>query len=186
MNEEILDSRIERVIGSVASKKAEMELWDKQYNEAQLHRAVVARRKRTFLISVAASIVLLGGIGVSLYVNRGGNGTTDIQLSMPVYRGGSADISEIYAMMDSRKYDEALLAIETTMADTAIDPSFTPERKEYLREVNRNQQYELTWLKIYVLVESGKKDEAIKLLQSYVEEKGQHQPEAKKLLKSLE
>ena len=88
-------------------------------------------------------------------------------------------------MIDSDKYVEALQAINITMADTVIDPSFTSERKEYLRSLNDNRNYELKWLKIDILIKTKKVDEAISLLKEYVKADGVHQVEAKELLHKL-
>lgn len=70
------------------------------------------------------------------------------------------------------------------MADTTVDLSFTPERQQYLRDLNKSRIYELKWMKIDVLIKSGRKNEALKQLESFVKEEGVHQSEAKKLLKS--
>ena len=79
----------------------------------------------------------------------------------------------------------ALQAIDVTLADTVIDPSFTSERQVYLRSLNTDREYELIWLKINVLVKSGKKTEAVPLLEDYIKTDGRHQKEAKILLNDL-
>lgn len=184
MKEDNIDKRIQRVTESVGSKKAAMRQWEAERVANELNRKVAAKRWRTYGISAAASVVLICGIGLGFFINRGDNdyGVTSI---VPVYRGGSCDITEIQAMIDSAKYDMALQTIDITLADTVIDPSFTPERQDYLRSVNANREYELIWLKINVLVKSGKKSEAISLLEEYVETDGEHLNEAHTLLNDL-
>ena len=88
-------------------------------------------------------------------------------------------------MIDSAKYEAALQAIDATLADTVIDPSFSSERQDYLRSINANREYELTWLKVNVLIKSGKKTEAIPLLKEYVKKDGEHIKEAQTLLNDL-
>lgn len=98
---------------------------------------------------------------------------------------GSRDISEIRAMIDSANYEEALQAIEATMADTVIDPTYDAERKDYLRSFYAYLDYELAWLKIDALVKNNQIDDAISLLKAYSAREGEHQAEAKSLLDKL-
>lgn len=185
MKEDNIDNRIERIAESVGSKKAAMRLWETDRVSDELKRKVAAKRWRTYGFSAAASIVLICGIGFGFFINRGGDSDYGVTSSAPVYRGGSCDIVEIQAMIDSAKYEKALQAIDVTLVDTVIDPSFTPERQDYLRSVNANREYELIWLKINVLVKSGKKAEAISLMEEYVETDGEHLKEAQTLLNDL-
>lgn len=185
MKEDNIDKRIERVAESVGSKKAAMRQWEADRVSYELNRKVAAKRWRTYGFSAAASIVLICGIGFGFFINRGGDNDYGVTSTAPVYRGGSCDIAEIQSMIDSAKYEEALQAIDVTLADTVIDPSFTSERQDYLRNVNANREYELIWLKINVLIKSGKKAEAIPLLEEYVKTEGEHQNEAQTLLNDL-
>ncbi len=185
MKEDDIDNRIERVTESVGSKAAAMHQWEADRVSYELKRKVAAKRWRTYGISAAASIVLICGIGFGFFINRGGDNGYGVTSTAPVYRGGSCDLVEIQAMIDSAKYEKALQAIDVTLADTVIDPSSTSERQDYLRSVNANREYELTWLKVNVLIKSGKKTEAILLLKEYVKTEGEHQKEALTLLNDL-
>lgn len=185
MKEEDIDKRIERVVESVGSKKAAMRQWESERVSEELRRKISKKKWRTYGISAAASIVVICGIGLGFFMNRGGGNDYGVSSSAPVYRGGSCEISEIQSMIDSKHYDDALKAIEATMADTIIDPSFTSERLDYLRSLNANREYELTWLKIDILVKTHKNEEAITLLEEYVKSDGVHQTEAKQLLYKL-
>lgn len=199
MKEEDIDNRIERVIGSVASKKAAMAEWERDYKEIADRRAAAARpnpRKwRRYVISAVAAVALICGIGFSLFVPQHRDTDTiepipgplrSSSSSSPVFRGVEDNIARINTMIDSGRYSEALQAIDKALADTVIDTSYSPERQEYLRDVNRNRRYELTWMKINVLVKTGDTDDALQLLRPYVNEEGKHQRVAEKLLKQLE
>lgn len=190
MKEEDIDKRIERVIESVASKKSDMSRWGKEYKEAEIRHRVARKRWWIYGISAAASVIVICGIGIGTLLKEGDRNVHGVSYpeytsTATLYRGGAADLSEISAMIDSAKYDEALGAIAISMADTTIDLSYTPERQQYLRDLNKSRIYELKWMKIDVLIKSGRKNEAIKLLESFVKEEGVHKSEAKKLLKSL-
>lgn len=185
MKEDNIDKRIERVVESVGSKKVAMHQWEADRVSDELKRKVAAKRWRTYGISAAASVVVICGVGLGIFLNRDRGNDYGVTSAVPVYRGGSCDIAEIQAMIDSSKYEMALQAIDVTLADTAIDPSFTSERQNYLRSLNTNREYELTWLKINVLVKSQKKAEAIMLLEEYVETEGEHQKNAQTILNDL-
>lgn len=185
MKEEDIDNRIERVVKSVASKKAEMSKWESERKSPEVHCVVTSKRWRIYGISAAASVVVLCTIGIGLYMNRPSNTDYGVTSSAPIYRSGSADIDEIKTMIVSEKYKEALHAIDATIADTIIDPTFTKERQEYLRSVNHNQEYELTWLKIKVLNKLDKKQDAMSLLGKYTQIEGLHQTEARELLEKM-
>lgn len=203
MKEEDIDRRIERVVRSVAEKRAVMRRWEAQGLKPKIDRraacaapAVAAapapaaakpsRKWRLWVVSAAASVIVILGVGISLYIGRGGDADVMPSAAPPaVYRGGSADIQNIQAMIDNGRYDEALQAIEVTRADTAINPSYTPERQEYLRSLNANRDYELEWLRIGVLVKSGRKEAAVAGLREYVKTDGEHRHEAETLLNEL-
>lgn len=199
MSEDI-DKRIERAIDSVASKKADMARWETQRVEAENHRKNILKRWRTYGISAAASIAVVCFVGIRLFTDRQSHSADeaiptasfersamdyDDSSESTVFRGGAADINEISAMIDSGKYQEALHTINVAKGDTAIDPSLSADRREYLRSVNAERLYELKWMEINVYLEMGKKDYAIRLLQSYVNEDGDHQQEAKQILEVL-
>lgn len=159
MKEEDIDSRIERVVRSVAAKRAAMRGWEAHGLGPEIDRRAVcaapavaaapapaaakpSRKWRLWVVSAAASVIVILGVGISLYIGRGGDADVMPSAAPPaVYRGGSADIQNIQAMIDNGRYDEALQAIEVTRADTAINPSYTPERQEYLRSLNANRDY---------------------------------------------
>lgn len=185
MKKEDIDSRIERVVESVATKKTAMRQWESERIASEMRRTYVAKRMRTYGISAAASIIVICTVGLVVFLNLGGGDDYGVTSSASVYRGGGCDISEIQSMIDSSEYEKALNAIDATMADTVIDPSFTSERQAYLRSLNANREYELKWLKIDILVKSGKTKEAVTLLKEYVDKAGVHQEEAKHLLSKL-
>lgn len=185
MKEEDIDSRIQRVIESVSSKKKAICQWESERIASEVQRKVATKRWRTYGISAAASVVVCA-IGIGLYLNRPGEQSFEVTSSVPAYRGSSTDIEEIKALIDSRKYQDAIQAIDATMADTIIDTAYPEDRKEYLRCFNRSREYELTWLKIKVLVKLDKNHEAISLLETFVQNEGTHQIESRKLLEKLQ
>ncbi|MDE6272594.1 MAG: hypothetical protein K2M31_06265 [Muribaculaceae bacterium] len=193
MNEENIDNRIERVIGKVASKKEMMDRWKRDYEEEQSRKRTIRKRWMLYGIPAAASVVVICVIGLTVLRPKVGSpdhelsNVTDIEnVNYPVFRGGESDMNEISGLIESGKYDEAMSAIDSAMKDTVIDASVTPERREYLESVLADRHYELTWLKIQVLIKIGRCDEAKGLLKSYIGLEGDHKEEADKLFKSID
>lgn len=189
-----IDNRIERVIKSVGAKKAAMGRWESERIAEEERRRILVKRWRTYGISAAASVAVICVAGLGIYMSQYMNQSVDscppsmspmYPSASPMYRGGSRDISEIQEMIATGQYDEALHAIEVTLADTIIDPTYPEERQEHLRSLNANQAYELTWLKIKALVKSDNTAKAIALLKEYVDQEGAHQEAAKDLLRKL-
>lgn len=185
MKEEDIDNRIKQVIKSVASKKADIATWERQRVETEKNRKIIFQKRTTYTVSAAASVAIICGVGISIYMNRTVDSNIGITSSAPIYRGSSSDISSIAALIDSAKYSQALADIDATMADTVLDPTMSAERREYLRSVQQNQNYELTWMKINVLLKLAKRQEAVDLLNDYINLGGEHQAEAKTLLDKL-
>lgn len=183
INEQKLDDRIERVVKSVASKKAEMARWEAEYNNQQ--RRVATKRWSIYGISAAACVAVAVGVGIH-FLTVPQNSTSIPGVSTEViYRGGSSELEEIATLINSHKEGEALVRIDSLMGDTILAPDMSEQRREYLREVQAVQQYELEWFKINALVNLGEKEDATKLLKSYVKKDGEHKGEAEKLLKGL-
>lgn len=186
MKEDNIDNRIERAINSVASKKAAMAQWEKEYLEMYTRKKAAAKRMRIYGFSAAASVILLISIGFGVYYHKTDSAMSDNpNFSGIVYRGGSADMEVIANLINEKNYVEALAKINVLMADTVTDPDMLPERRNYLREVQSVRQYELEWFKINVLVNLDKYDEAINLLTEYVKKEGQYQADARLLLEKL-
>lgn len=185
MKEEDIDKRIERVVKSVGSKKAAMRQWETDRVSEVLRRKVATKKWCTYGISAAASIVVICGIGLGFFINRGSNNDYGVSSSAPVFRGSANGIDEIQNLINSGEYENALASINNLMCDTIIDSTLTPERQEYKRSLYRNQEYELTWLKIISLHQLGRNDEAIGILEKYSELEGSHQDESKYMLEQL-
>lgn len=186
--EDNIDARIERVVRSVAAKKADMDQWKTIQIPLALDKAPQKSRNiwRIAGASVAAVALLVAGVGIGIgYMNRD---REDAYVShQVVYRSGGNGLAGLGALPgeDDGEPKTALQEIDEALADTFVDPSYSPERQEYLRELNRVNTYLLTWLKIKELIKENRKEEAFELLESYKEEEGEHREEAARLYKKL-
>lgn len=68
MKEDNIDSRIERVISDVASKKEQMARWDTMRRAGG--KAFDRRKRRIVVISAAACVLVLAGVSVSRFIYR--------------------------------------------------------------------------------------------------------------------
>lgn len=184
MKEDDIDARIERVINSVASKKAKMAQWENRHDVATRRQQHI-KRWAVIAVTGAASIAVICGVGISLFRVESVEPNAMVSNSTQIYRGAKSDIPEVKVLIAQAKYTEALHVIDSALCDTFINPSFAPARQEYLHAYYQNQEYELTWLKIKVLYKMGKYTEAVKILKIYSEIAGEHQSDAKKLLNTL-
>lgn len=187
MKEEDIDSRIERVVSSTASKIEQMAKWDEERAETEIRHKVAARRRHTYGLSAAASVIVICAVGLGVYFNRPTAAGPSYEFSpegQAVFRGGATDLNAIVDMIDSARYDIALAEIDRALADTVVDPAFTPQRRQYLHELIAYEQYELTWLKIRALLLSGRDVQAQELLKEYIRQEGGHQAEAIQLLEN--
>lgn len=111
------------------------------------------------------------------------------------FRAASQDMAEISNLIESQKYDDALIKTKDLLnySDLVIDEfddlgfQWNDEELMYSMEEERFENSELRWTYIYLLVCTGKKREAIKQLKIYLKQKEfcGHEIEAKKLLKEL-
>lgn len=182
MKEEEIDNRIERVVKSVAAKKAEMTRWKVEHN---IYRRGTRRRWGFYSISTAACVVVAIGVGIHFMTTfRHGDMSTGVS-SEVIYRGGSSELEEIVSLINANKNAEAITRIDLLMGDTILSHDMTDQRRKYIREVQAVQRYELEWIKINALVNLGQKDEAIELLKSYIKKDGEYNGKAEIMLNAL-
>ena len=111
------------------------------------------------------------------------------------YRGGNADIAEITKLMNRQDYKQALTVTKKALhtSDIALkdlygqDVELDDEELVYEEELERNNNSELRWTYIYLLVKLDDVKEARRQLHKYLKAKNycQHQAEAKALLKEI-
>lgn len=214
MKEEDIDSRIERGVRNLATKKTLMREWKMKsglsggdlFRETRPAACSPKRRPdRRFCwsrISVAASVVVVAAVGIGVILNSRSTGREDMAFTPPVstapsssgleyssssfeYRGGLDEISDMEKLMDQARYGEAIHAIDSIQADTVTAAGMSEDERDYQRRYREIRDYNLTWIKIRCLVKSGRKEEAVAILRVYVNEDGGHLTEAKDLLNEL-
>ena len=162
------------------------------------------RKKRNRVVSFAAisSIAAIMVVGFLFFHDNTG---ADISGNNPIMASAESDnqeqlnINDKQAVAQVRKNiskgnnDNAIVA-NNQLEHENITPTLsnTPERRMMTQTMTLEEDgtlnvdsYELNWLRICNLRKKGEKDEAIKMLESYVRIEGTHKEEADSLLKSL-
>lgn len=164
--------------------------------EQRLARRTTARLY-TSIVSAVAAVILLTLVLVPLWrmqippLDKTG-------ISQPTfsdYRSGNADIAEITKLMDRQDYKQALTVTEKALhtSDIALKDLYgqgvelDDEELVYEKELEGNNNSELRWAYIYLLVKLDDVKEARRQLHKYLKAKDycQHQAEAKALLKEI-
>lgn len=172
--------RVARSVKSVAEKKALMAQWD---SDAAVRPMPAKRGPWRVIVASAAGLALVIVCGWWLLMRVGI--APDDRLGTPLppdeFRGG-VGLDSIEQMIEWGEYGRALAAIEVAMADTVIDYDLPAEQVEYQRIVLADKLYELRWLRIIALANTGQSERAVEELKTYVELEGAHQEQAKELL----
>lgn len=164
--------------------------------EQRLARRTTARLY-TSIVSAVAAVVLLTLVLVPLWRMQISplDKTGISQPTFSDYRSGNADIAEITKLMNRQDYKQALTVTKKALhtSDIALkdlygkDVEFDDEELVYEEELERNNNSELRWAYIYLLVKLDDVKEARRQLHKYLKAKDycQHQAEAKALLEEI-
>lgn len=182
------------IVARLGERKRKLERMSEM--EHRLARRTTARLY-TSIVSAVAAVILLTLVLVPLWrmqippLDKTG-------ISQPTfsdYRSGNADIAEITKLMDRQDYKQALTVTEKALhtSDIALkdlygqDVELDDEELVYEKELEGNNNSELRWVYIYLLVKLDDVKEARRQLHKYLKAKDycQHQAEAKALLEEI-
>lgn len=182
------------IVARLGERKRKLERMSEM--EHRLARRTTARLY-TCIVSAVAAVILLTLVLVPLWrmqippLDKTG-------ISQPTfsdYRSGNADIAEITKLMDRQDYKQALTVTEKALhtSDIALkdlygqDVELDDEELVYEKELEGNNNSELRWAYIYLLVKLDDVKEARRQLHKYLKAKDycQHQAEAKALLEEI-
>lgn len=199
MNEEkfnpnVADGDTMLIVARLGERKRKLERMAEM--EQRLARRTTARLY-TSIVSAMAAVVLLTLVLVPLWrMQMSPLDKTGIsQPTFSDYRSGNADIAEITKLMNRQDYKQALTVTKKALhtSDIALkdlygkDVEFDDEELVYEEELERNNNSELRWAYIYLLVKLDDVKEARRQLHKYLKAKDycQHQAEAKALLEEI-
>ena len=182
------------IVARLGERKRKLERMSEM--EHRLARRTTARLY-TSIVSAVAAVILLTLVLVPLWrmqippLDKTG-------ISQPTfsdYRSGNADIAEITKLMDRQDYKQALTVTEKALhtSDIALkdlygqDVELDDEELVYEKELEGNNNSELRWAYIYLLVKLDDVKEARRQLHKYLKANDycQHQAEAKALLEEI-
>ena len=199
MNEEkfnpnVADGDTMLIVARLGERKRKLERMAEM--EHRLARRTTARLY-TSIVSAMAAVVLLTLVLVPLWRMQISplDKTGISQPTFSDYRSGNADIAEITKLMNQQDYKQALTVTKKALhtSDIALkdlygqDVELDDEELVYEEELERNNNSELRWTYIYLLVKLDDVKEARRQLHKYLKAKNycQHQAEAKALLKEI-
>lgn len=199
MNEEkfnpnVADGDTMLIVARLGERKRKLERMAEM--EQRLARRTTARLY-TSIVSAMAAVVLLTLVLVPLWRMQISplDKTGISQPTFSDYRSGNADIAEITKLMNRQDYKQALTVTKKALhtSDIALkdlygkDVEFDDEELVYEEELKRNNNSELRWAYIYLLVKLDDVKEARRQLHKYLKAKDycQHQAEAKALLEEI-
>lgn len=112
--------------------------------------------------------------------------------TLAAYRAASSSSVAIDEAMTYEDYESALLLIDNDLFESSQTLNQFSSMHEledeallYEQEIEMAYHHQLQWMRIYVLVSLGRKDEAIDELLLFLPDNGEHQKEAESLLETL-
>ena len=186
-----LTDRIASRLGARQQKLEQMEQWDK----APAKRTIT--RLRPLFVCLAVAACLAAVVWVAPWqsstnpLDELGIGTPEIT----VYRSASSDANAINALIDQGKYEEALNKVEAALAHSDDEVSLAEEFADavgddeaiYDTMLAYQENAQLRWMKIYLLVKLELNKDAKRELKTYLRyrEFAEHVDEAEELRKAL-
>lgn len=179
------NTRIERRITDLARKHELMAQWDRRIAASARRRSRLA-----YIYGAAAAVaVVLLAAGAFLLAPRTDAPAPVMDETASTWdeiqwRSGS-DADEVLELVSAGDCEGALRLIDSLQADTAVDPSLPAQQREYIRIVNAERAYELEWIRINILVNTGRTDQARALLEEYSRREGDRRESAAQMLQEL-
>ncbi|NPD91833.1 hypothetical protein [Xylanibacter muris] len=168
MEEVLLEMSISDNICSMADKKRKMRQWE--------HDITARKNKKIWLVSTVAGIAACFIVALILLVpmRRYGQGMITFTGNHGAECGTSVPVDTmqgIFTSIEKGKYRQALNSIDRLLL---------------MQDLNKNDIYSLTWLRIHVFIGAGRIEEAVIQLRDLKKEKGRYAGEAENVLRQLE
>ena len=183
-----LTQRIADRLGERQKKLDRMAEWERPARQLQL-RPVIA------MLAIAACIAVV--VLILPPWQRTGNPGDELGLESPVsesFRTATPDMAEISQLIEAKNYDEAIPKVELALQQSDRELSILSDAMVagedevllYEQEAEQLNNYQLRWTYIYLLVQTGRNEDASAQLKLYLKRKDcPHREEAKALLKHL-
>lgn len=197
--------QVNTAIKSRNAKLEKMKMWESDVirvrarcSERPRERAVMSpsSKKPLLWISSITGIAAIFVFGYFLFTPTSSS-PDDVnmapQMWIDSYRGSNS-LQQIAGLMNQKEYEKALAAIaaeekslnlkEQELSDSVLFGTMSGEEIEamnYERNLLKNMQYDLNWMKANALLGLGRKKEAIALLEMLKTEEGEHRMQADSL-----
>lgn len=184
-----MTKNIAKALSDRQEKAKKMKQWDQEIkNDDEQQKRKIWMWSIAISAAACAAILLLVFIPMNKIDSSKINGVEGYSTLR-----GNMEYEDIDKLIDHHQYDKALLMIDS------LQNAYQSSNKEYFAgkrdSINEEQAYniqltklalyELTWRKIHVLIALDKKQEALKLLESFRSEEGDYQQKADSLWNKL-
>lgn len=181
-----LTRRIAQRLGARQQKLQCMEEWEHPAKKLSLPRTMA-------VVSAAACVALI--LMMAPWKGYSPVDELGIRPDLTEFRSGMPQMTEIQRLLDASEYGEALrlteqvlLSSDAEIGEMKLDTLLQDEMAEYEYRVMREVNSELRWTCIYLLVQEGRDEEALRQLGRYMAdaEYAHHGEEAAALREKLE
>ena len=184
-----MTENIAKALSDRQEKAKKMKQWDQEIKNDEEQQ-----KRKIWMWSIAISAAACAAILLLVFIPMN-------KIDSPKINGvegystlrGNMEYEDIDKLIDHHQYDKALLMIDS------LQNAYQSSNKEYFAgkrdSINEEQAYniqltklalyELTWRKIHVLIALDRKQEALKLLESFRSEEGDYQQKADSLWNKL-
>lgn len=184
-----MTENIAKALSDRQEKAKKMKQWDQEIKNDEEQQ-----KRKIWMWSIAISAAACAAILLLVFIPMN-------KIDSPKINGvegystlrGNMEYEDIDKLIDHHQYDRALLMIDS------LQNAYQSSNKEYFAgkrdSINEEQAYniqltklalyELTWRKIHVLIALDRKQEALKLLESFRSEEGDYQQKADSLWNKL-
>lgn len=184
-----MTKNIAKALSDRQEKAKKMKQWDQEIkNDDEQQKRKIWMWSIAISAAACAAILLLVFIPMNKIDSSKINGVEGYSTLR-----GNMEYEDIDKLIDHHQYDKALLMIDS------LQNAYQSSNKEYFAgkrdSINEEQAYniqltklaiyELTWRKIHVLIALDRKQEALKLLESFRSEEGDYQQKADSLWNKL-
>lgn len=190
MQEPVCDQLTESIVARLAERKRKIERMREMEQPSHEIRFVGRVAALAAAACIAALVVFAPWRSVSPVDELG------ITPDMTDFRSASPEMTEIQRLLDKSDYSAALAKTEEALQSSGLELKelweagidLEDEELEYSVQLEHARNSELRWTYIYLLVKVGRNEDAVRALDSYINDKEycEHRDEAELLLNKLE
>lgn len=193
-----LIARISQTLALLSQRQQLMDEWERQAAARETTQptrpSITPRRRRAIALSIAAGLAIcITAAYSSRHAHKQQTAAINETSEQTAPFRSAATTNDIAQLIAQENYTAALAAVDSQEKElqqeqqtihTAANATLS-EEEEYATLLRQEQIYQLQWLRIEALIGLNRTDEAHTLLSTFANNEGEHQQQAKQLLRSL-